>query len=109
MSVRQLLRDSRIFAELPPQSNGSVCSQVVERGTRLYGTSIYVAREDSEFHIRAATPANGRFPNNQRLYDFAPGHAWGSVRGAGNPSCAFRLASGHAGEIIYLTRKGSHR
>ena len=47
MSVRQLLRDSRIFAELPPQSNGSVCSQEVERGARLYGTSIYVAREDS--------------------------------------------------------------
>ena len=109
MSVRQLLRDSRIFAELPTQSNSSVCSQMVERGARLYGTSIYVSREDSESHIRAAAPDNGRFPNNLRLYDFVPWHAWGSVRGAGNPSCAFRLASGHAGEIIYLIRKGSHR
>ena len=109
MSVRQLLRDSRIFVELPPQSNGSVCFQVVEKRARLYGASIYVARDDSELHIRAAALDNGRFPNNRRLYDFVLEHAQGTIRGAGNPSYAYRLASGHASEIIDIIGIGSHR
>ena len=109
MSVRKLLRDSRIFAELQPQSNGSVCFQVSEGGSRLYGASLLVAGDESEIFIRAAALDNGRFPNNRRLYDFVLEHARGTVRGAGNPSYAYRLAGEHAGCVIEIIRGGPHR
>ena len=107
MTIVEMLRDSPDFAELAPQSGGSVCFQVIRGGARLYGASVYVARDSSEFHIREQALENGRFPNNGRLYEFVLANSHGTVCGAGNPSYAYRLDGKLLADVIELIRGGS--
>ena len=106
MSAMQQLRDSGLFDERPPQSNGSVCFQVEEMGALVYGASIYVVRSESEIHIRVSALENDRFPNNQRLSDFVSRNAHGTVHGTGNSAYAYRLASEHVGTVIDIILTG---
>lgn len=106
MSIAQALRDCPIFIELQPQSNGTICFQLVARGARRYGASLYAAGDDSEFYVRAAALDIGRFPNNRRLYEFVLAHAHGTIRGRGNPSFAYRLAPELLAEAIGIIREG---
>ena len=106
MSARHQLRDSGFFTELPPQSNGSVCFQVTENGETLYGASIYVVGNESEFHIRVGALEKDRFPNNQRLYDFVRRNAHGTAHGEENSAYAYRLASEHLGVVTEIIRAG---
>ena len=104
MSAMQQLRDSGLFEELPPQRNGSVCFQVLEEGNPRYGASVYVVRNESEFHIRVGALESNRFPNNQRLYDFVVEHQHGTAHGEENSAYAYRLASKHIGAAIEIIR-----
>lgn len=99
----QQLRDSGLFRECPPQTNGSVCFQLhmAERGA-----SIYVVRNELEVHIRARALRVGRFPNNQRLSDFVVRNAHGTIRGPENSAYAYRLASEHIGAVLDIVRAG---
>ena len=106
MPAMQQLRDSGLFAELPPQSNGSVCFQVTEGSSPLRGASIYVIGNESEFHIRIGALENDRFPNNQRLYDFARVHAHGTAHGEENAAYSYRLNSRHLGAVVDIIRAG---
>ena len=102
VSAMQRLRDSGLFSEWLPQSDGTVRFQL--RGEDE--ASIYVLSNDQEIQIRIDAFQNDRFPNNTRLYDFAREHAHGEVLGEGNPAYAFRLDGGHLDEIIAIIREG---
>ena len=102
MSASQRLIDSGLFNGLDPQTNGSVCYQLIGR----YGASIYVLRNDWECHITVSALENARFPNNPGLYEFVRNHEHGMVRGAGNPAHAFRLAGEHIDQVIEIVRAG---
>ena len=106
MTIVELLRASPDFAELAPQSSGSVCFQVLKGGARLYGASVYVGRDCSEFHIRAQALENGRFPNNGRVYEFVLANSHGTVCGVGNPSYAYRLDGKLLADVIEIIRRG---
>ena len=107
MSAMQQLRDSGLFEERPPQpSNESVCFQVLEGANPRYGASVYVVRNESEFHIRVGALENNRFPNNQRLHDFVVEHQHGTGHGEENSAYAYRLASEHIGAAIEIIHAG---
>ena len=106
MSARRQLRDSGLFTELPPQANGSVCFRVAVRGDPLYGASLYVVRDESEFHIRVSALKKDRFPNNCRLYSFVRNRAHGTVHGEENSAYAYRVASKYLREVIDIIREG---
>ena len=106
MTAMQQLRDSGLFSELPPQSNGSVCFQVEEMGAVVRGASIYVVNSGSEMHIRVSALENDRFPDNRQLAEFVRRNAHGTVHGAGNSAYAYQLRSEHVGEVVAIIRSG---
>lgn len=102
----QLLRDSGLFTERPPQSNGSVCFQVTQDDVPLRGASIYVVAGEQEIHIRVGALENGRFPNNRQLLEFVVRYSYGTAHGVGNSAYAHKLASRYVREAIHIIRTG---
>ena len=104
MSAMQQLRDSGLFNERDPQSNGSVCFQM---RAAPRGASIYVAENGRELHIRHSPLDRGKFPNNQRLGDYVREHTHNdAVHGEGNRAYAYALHAEHVGEVIGIIRAG---
>ena len=83
-----------------------MCFRVAVRGDPLYGASLYVVRDESEFHIRVGALKKDRFPNNCRLYGFVRNRARGTVHGEENSAYAYRVASKYLREVIDKIRDG---
>lgn len=76
MSVKRLVRASKLFKELPPQANGSTCFQL--KGFPS-GASLYVLKDDRRFDFWDRAPS--KFPNSRQLLDFVQNNSIQRPRG----------------------------
>ena len=107
MSIRHtFMENHELFEEASHQASGVTRFLVRKVGTgRAYrSSSIYVQPNDREIHIAESTLANGRFPNNDRLYQFIRDNEQGTRHGAGNSAYAFVLHERHIPGMIRILR-----
>ena len=93
MSVRTRLEASGLF-QLRLGTN-----YVLSLGT---GASIYVTRGEGFFEIRRGALEYGRFPNNQRLYEFVRSNAYKTTHCSTDPT--FRLQGRYINSVIEMIR-----
>ena len=102
MSAKDQLRNSGMFCENDPQRRpvfpGSVCFPLRggERGASIYATDV------GNFQIRQSPLDLGKFPNNERLYEFVRANYF---RMTPNNANAFMLDDSHIGEVIDIIRE----
>ena len=103
MAIQQL-RDSGLFNERDPQSNGSVCFTVQGWEDASIYFRPYATKAD-ELHIWRGPLDSGKFPNNQRLHDYIREHAHrDAYHGKGTP--AYTLHIKYVYEVIMIIREG---
>ena len=102
MSVVNHLIDSGLFEELSRQpSNDTVRLGVI--GYR-YAT-VYVPRGDREMEITLSALCQKRFPNNEKLLEFANCHATHVEHGKAS-NRAYVIGGQHVAEVVALVREG---
>ena len=104
-SVRQIVRESCLFTEKPPQKNGTVCFAV--RGYR--GASIYVKSNDAKFEIFERALRNQRFPGNAKLEVFIRNSSPKGIRKETGKRHAFQLDGKHIAQVIEIIEEGQRK
>ena len=105
MAIQQL-RDSGLFDERGPQSNGSVCFTVQGWEDASIYFRPYATKAD-ELHIMHSPLNLDKFPNNQRLHDYIREHAHrDAYHGESDPARSYTLYAEHVDVVIMIIREG---
>ena len=70
------------------------------------GATIFVTHDGSEFLIKKRALKDEKFPNNDRLHDFALSHAHGTECGKEHRTSDFAISGEHLEEVIEMIRSG---
>ena len=73
---------------------------------RRRGATIFVTHDESEFLIKKRALKDDKFPNSDRLHDFALSHAHGMECGKEHRTTDFAISGEHIEEVIELIHSG---
>lgn len=100
MSARDQLIASRVFEYLSTQkSNGTVRLGVID----CRDATVYVPKGDQVIHITLSALCQKRFPNNEKLLEFANCHATRVVHGRAS-NRAYEIDHQHVAGVIDIIR-----
>jgi hypothetical protein len=102
--VMQRLDESGLFNNGVRQESTHYKVSFQVKGRR--GATIFVTHDESEFLIKKRALKDDKFPNSDRLREFALSHAHGTECGKEHRTTDFAISGEHLEEVIELIRSG---
>ncbi len=103
-TVMQRIDESGLFNNGVRQESTHYKVSCQVKGRR--GATIFVTHDESEFLIRKRALKDDKFPNSDRLREFALSHAHGTECGKEHRTTDFAISVEHLEEVIELIRSG---